>query len=349
MIPVETVVWRERRLVILDQTRLPGEIRHITLTTAEEVWEAINVLRVRGAPAIGVCAAYGVLAALLHANPDNTIHAKAEQKRICEYLAGSRPTAVNLFYALDRMKGCADTVPDTAPATRFLETLESEANAIYAEDMAMCKAIGVHGAPLITEGCGVLTHCNAGGLATSGYGTALAPMYVAKEQGRAFSVYADETRPLMQGARLTAWELYQAGIDVTLICDSMAAVVMRQGRINLVIVGADRIAANGDTANKIGTFAVAALARLHQIPFYVAAPASTFDPNTADGGRIQIELRDPSEITYFMRQTVAPEGVNVYNPAFDITPADLISGFITDQGLLSPPYAQNFAAAFGWK
>ncbi len=348
MAPVQTVVWKERRLIIIDQTLLPAKLAYIALNTPEQVWEAIKVLRVRGAPAIGVCAAYGVLVALLSKGLDATSTAKAEVKRAVAYLAGSRPTAVNLFYALERMARVAANTPDEVPYDALFDALEIEANALYNEDMAMCQAIGEHGAPLIADGCGVLTHCNAGGLATSGYGTALAPMYAAHKQGRAFHVYADETRPLLQGARLTAWELRQAGIDVALICDNMAAVVMREKRIQLVIVGADRIAANGDTANKIGTYGVAALARMHDIPFYIAAPESTFDRHTADGCAIPIEQRSPEEVTHLHGQRIAPAEVAVYNPAFDVTPAALITGFITDKGLVLPPYDQNINTAFSW-
>ncbi len=348
MAPVQTVVWKERCLIIIDQTLLPEELAYITLNTPEQVWEAIKVLRVRGAPAIGVCAAYGVLVALMRIKLDTAISAKAAVKRAVAYLAGARPTAVNLFYALDRMARVAAELPDEMPYEDFFDALEHEANAVYNEDIAMCEAIGAHGAPLITEGCGVLTHCNAGGLATSGHGTALAPMYAAHAQGRAFSVYVDETRPLLQGARLTAWELCQAGIEVTLICDNMAAVVMREGRIQLVVVGADRIAANGDAANKIGTYGVAALAKMHDIPFYIAAPESTFDRHTPEGSAIPIEQRAPDEVTHLHGQRIAPAEVAVYNPAFDVTPAALIAGFITDKGLIRPPYDLNIRAAFSW-
>ncbi|MCK5861394.1 MAG: S-methyl-5-thioribose-1-phosphate isomerase, partial [Candidatus Hydrogenedentes bacterium] len=339
--PTHTLSWKEHKLIIIDQTLLPDTVKYIELTTVPAVWEAIKVLRIRGAPAIGICAAYGVVvAALCDSSPE------AIRKAI-EYLATSRPTAVNLFYALERMKRVLENSDAAASADQLLLLLEAEANQIFEEDVVMCRTLGEHGATLLNEGSGVLTHCNAGGLATSGYGTALAPMYVAHEQGLSFKVYADETRPLLQGARLTAWELSQAGIDVTLICDNMAAQIMREQRIDLVIVGADRIAANGDTANKIGTYGVAMLARAHNIPFYVAAPSSTFDMATPTGESIPIEQRDPDEVTHVQQCNIAPKNINVYNPAFDVTPADLIAGFITDRGFLAPPYTKSITDSIG--
>lgn len=348
MAAIDTLAWQERKLVIIDQTLLPGTLAHIALASAEAVWEAIKKLRIRGAPAIGVCAAYGVVVEVLRQAPATTPLCKALTRETTAYLATSRPTAVNLFYALERMAAAAERVPDGAAAEAFILALEAEAQAIYDEDIAMCRAIGAHGAPLIQDGCGVLTHCNAGGLATSGYGTALAPMYMAQEQDRSFHVYADETRPLLQGARLTAWELHRAGIPVTLICDNMAAVVMREKKVQLVIVGADRIAANGDAANKIGTYGVALLAHAHGIPFYIAAPASTFDKATPSGSDIPIEERNAEEIACWETYRTAPEGIQFYNPAFDVTPASLISGFITDRGLLLPPYDAALPKALGW-
>ncbi len=256
------------------------------------------------------------------------------------YLRTSRPTAVNLFWALDRMDRVAESVRGV-DSSIFLDRLLAEAVAIHDEDRAMCRAIGRHGAELVESGAGILTHCNAGGLATSDYGTALAVVFSAHEQGKLIHVFADETRPLLQGARLTAWELVQRGIPATLICDNMAAQVMKEGKIQMVVVGADRIAANGDAANKIGTYGVALLAKAHNIPFYVAAPSSTFDLSLADGSSIPIEQRDPREITHgFARQT-APEGVEVYNPAFDVTPADLIAGIITERGVIRPVNAET--------
>jgi len=344
---VEPVRWRNGRLTIIDQTLLPAEFVEIDLDTREAVWEAIKQLRVRGAPAIGVCAAYGVLVGLAERAPFPSADAvAAEVARIADYLASSRPTAVNLFWALDRMRR---TAAGRADAESALQRLEAEAVEIYEEDKRRCRAIGEHGAPLIGEGDGVLTHCNAGSLATSAYGTALAAMFRARELGRRFSVHADETRPLLQGARLTAWELMQADIDVTVICDNMAAQVMREGRIQLVIVGADRIAANGDAANKIGTYGVAQLARAHDIPFYVAAPLSTFDAALATGALIPIEERASDEITHGFGKQTAPDGVKVYNPAFDVTPAELIAGIITERGILRPPYGPAIADALAAK
>ena len=327
---------------LIDQTQLPGRLEFRDCRTVEEVWEAIRTLRVRGAPAIGIAAAMGLVVAMQSHADLATYHAKLKQ--VSDYLRTSRPTAVNLFWAIERMETRAFSplsAGGEGPGVRGLSrVLLNEALAIEAEDRAMCLAIGQAGAALIGEGHGVLTHCNAGSLATSAYGTALAVMYAAAEQGRRFRVFADETRPLLQGARLTAWELQQAGIDVTLICDSMAAQVMREGRIQLVIVGADRIAANGDTANKIGTYGVAVLAKAHGIPFYVAAPSSTFDLNIADGTQIPIEQRDGREITEGLGKLIAPAGVAVYNPAFDVTPAGLISAVITERGIIRPPFRE---------
>lgn len=335
----KTVRWENSRLIIIDQTLLPTHCKEITLHTLSDVWEAINTLRVRGAPAIGVCAAFGTLVAIHERKPQSARDLREAFQASAEYLATSRPTAVNLFWALDRMKKKLDALQDDTPGAMSAQ-LEQEALDILQEDQTICRAIGQHGATLIQDRDGVLTHCNAGGLATAGYGTALATMFSAHEQGRQFQVYAGETRPLLQGARLTTWELMNAGIDVTLICDSMAAQVMKEGRIQLVIVGADRIAANGDTANKIGTYGVALLAQAHNIPFYVAAPRSTIDAAIARGEEIPIEQRDPLEITEGFGLKTAPEGTKVYNPAFDVTPAALISGIITEYGILRPPYKE---------
>jgi len=337
-VTVDTVSWEEGALSIIDQTRLPAELRRIELTTLDAVWDAIKQLQVRGAPAIGVCAAFGVLVALQQRAPATLRSARHAVDIAADHLATARPTAVNLFWALDRMRAVTVEGDPDGSAAPLLKALEREARAIFEEDRDVGRRIGEHGATLIAEGCGVLTHCNAGGLATSGRGTALAALFQAHEDGRRFRVYADETRPLLQGARLTAWELQQAGIDVTLICDSMAAQVMREGKIDLVIVGADRVAANGDTANKIGTYGVALLARAHDIPFYVAIPESTLDLSLPDGDAIPIEERDASEVTQSFGRRTAPEGVKVYNPAFDVTPAHLIGGFITETGIVRPPF-----------
>jgi methylthioribose-1-phosphate isomerase len=258
-----------------------------------------------------------------------------------DYLATSRPTAVNLFWALDRMRRVLGAASADSGDADIFSLLEAEAVEILEEDKRLCRAIGEHGAPLISEGDGVLTHCNAGGLATADYGTALAVMFRAHEKGRKFRAFADETRPLLQGARLTAWELQKAGIDVTLICDNMAAQVMKEGRIQLCLVGSDRIAANGDAANKIGTYGVALLAKAHDIPFYVAAPLSTIDPSLATGDEIPIEQRDAEEVTNGFGRRTAPTGIDVYNPAFDVTPASLIAGIVTEIGILRPPYVES--------
>jgi methylthioribose-1-phosphate isomerase len=336
---------------LIDQTLLPTEVQYRDCQTVEEVWEAIKVLRVRGAPAIGVAAAYGIVVGMQHHQEHRTYAARF--KEVADYLRTSRPTAVNLFWAIERIEARANLLIAKLQALRTnsdIATFEAthalleEARAIESEDRAMCRAIGRHGADLVQAGQGILTHCNAGGLATAEYGTALAVMYAAAEQGKTFHVFADETRPLLQGARLTAWELQQAGIDVTLICDNMAAQVMREGRVQMVVVGADRIAANGDTANKIGTYGVAVLARAHGIPFYVAAPSSTFDLRITDGSQIPIEQRDPREITEGMGKIIAPSGVRVYNPAFDVTPAELIAGIITERGVIRPVNAASIAA-----
>ena len=336
---LETLRWKDGRLSILDQTRLPGRVDFIALDTREDVWEAIRALKVRGAPAIGVCAAFGVLVCVRDRQGSPSELTAAVDEAV-EYLGTSRPTAVNLFWALERMRQAVKN-NGTHSAAELYARLEREAQAILDENLALCEAIGKHGAPLIREGDGILTHCNAGPLATTASGTALAPMFQARAEGRHFRVFADETRPLLQGARLTAWELMQAGIEVVLICDNPAGEVMRAGKVAAVIVGADRIAANGDTANKIGTYSVAVLARAHNIPFYVAAPYSTFDFSLPSGEEIPIELRDPSEVTHGFGRATAPEGVQVYSPAFDVTPAELITAFITDRGLLYPPFDKN--------
>lgn len=316
---------------LIDQTLLPTTLTYRDCHTVEDVWEAIKSLRVRGAPAIGVAAAMGVVVGLRDFAKADRASLLKRLHEVCDYLATSRPTAVNLFWALERMKSLAfGTESDT------LQVLLREALAIEEEDRRMCHAIGRHGAPLIVDGSGVLTHCNAGGLATADYGTALAVLYAAHEEGKRFHVFADETRPLLQGSRLTAWELMQHGLDVTLLCDSMAAQVMKEGRIHRVVVGADRIAANGDTANKIGTYGVALLAKAHGIPFHVAAPSSTFDLSLKSGEAIPIEQRDAREITHGFGRQTAPDGVKVYNPAFDVTPANLIASIITEKGVIEP-------------
>jgi methylthioribose-1-phosphate isomerase len=331
------------RLRIIDQTRLPVELVEIDLETAAEACEAIRSLRVRGAPAIGVTAAYGVVLGVRNESTGARSRFDAHLKRVAEELASSRPTAVNLFWALDRMKACALAHPELSPK-EMTERLLEEARAIEREDREMCSAIGRHGAELLQDGQGVLTHCNAGGLATAGDGTALSVMFAAASQGKTIHVYADETRPLLQGARLTAWELKQRNIPVTLICDSMAGWVMKQKKVEAVITGADRIAANGDAANKIGTYSVALLAKAHNIPFYIAAPSSTFDFAIQSGADIPIEERKPEEITHGFGRPTAPEGIHTFNPAFDVTPAELIAAIITERGIIRPVNRETIQA-----
>jgi methylthioribose-1-phosphate isomerase len=322
-------------LFLIDQTLLPVEFRELECRDVETLVEAIKTLRVRGAPAIGVAAAYGVVLGVRPVAGKSETEFFERLRRIVSQLAASRPTAVNLFWALARMEQQAKSLRGRS-TTDIAEALLKEAHEIHEEDRQMCRAIGRHGAELLADGQGVLTHCNAGGLATSDYGTALAVIYSAAESGKTLHVFADETRPLLQGARLTAWELQQRGIDCTLICDSMAAQVMREGRVQAVVTGADRIAANGDTANKIGTYGVALLAKAHNIPFYVAAPSSTFDLSIPDGSKIPIEQRRPEEITHGFGRQTAPDDTPVYNPAFDVTPAELIAAIICERGVIRP-------------
>ncbi len=343
MIP--TVEWKEGAVRLLDQSRLPETVEFLDCRDVEAVAVAIRELKVRGAPAIGVTAAMGVaLGAQTIPATDYDVFAKA-LSTICERLAATRPTAVNLFWAIERMKQKLDALR-AEPVASIKAALMKESQAILEEDIALCKAMGQHGANLIQTGQTVLTHCNAGALATAGYGTALGVIRAAWEQGKKIQVIADETRPVLQGARLTAWELMQDKIPVTLITDNMAGSLMRQGKIHLCVVGADRIAANGDVANKIGTYSVAVLAKAHGIPFYVAAPYSTIDLKTKTGADIPIEQRNPLEVTTIHgSHPVAPTGVAVYNPAFDVTPAELISGIITERGVFKPhELIQRFAS-----
>jgi methylthioribose-1-phosphate isomerase len=347
---LDTLDWigdTEGCLRVIDQTRLPTEFVRMECRRVEEVWEAIKVLRVRGAPAIGIAAAYGVCVGIQTAKGGDPKAFFARLDEVVDYLKTSRPTAVNLFWALDRMRQKARQLCGKLPPAEIAAALLAEARAIHEEDRQMCRAIGRYGAQLLADGQGVLTHCNAGGLATADYGTALAVIFAAVESGKRLSVYADETRPLLQGARLTAWELHQRGIDVTLICDSMAAQVMREGKIQAVIVGADRIAANGDTANKIGTYSLALVAAAHHVPFYVAAPTSTFDLSLASGEEIPIEQRDPREITHGFGRQTAPDGIRVYNPAFDVTPARLIQAILCEKGIIEPVTRERIAQIVG--
>ncbi len=352
MTPIKTIEWIPDappslvpgRIRMVDQTRLPNELVYLETRDLREVWTAIKTLQVRGAPAIGIAAAMGVAAAAQAARASDGRELAAAAARAADYLATSRPTAVNLFWALERMKTLAVREAGRDPSS-LKNLLAGEAVRIWEEDVAMCRAIGAHGAALLKDGQAVLTHCNAGGLATSQFGTALAPVYLAREQGKRIHVFADETRPLLQGARLTVWELMQAGVEVTLICDSMAAQVMKEGRVQLVLVGADRIAANGDAANKIGTYGVAVLAKAHGIPFYVLAPSSTFDLRLASGAEIPIEERGAEEITQGFGRRTAPEKVRVYAPAFDVTPARLITAIICERGVLRPPFKRALQRA----
>ena len=338
--PIATIEWDEGKVKIIDQTRLPGELTYIHCSDVGNVWEAIKNLRVRGAPALGIAAALGVVVGIQDSAATDYDDFRKDLEKVADYLATARPTAVNLFWALERMKTVAEGNRDEK-IPRLKEILLKEALSIIEEDNRECRNIGGNGAELVGDGDAVLTHCNAGGLATAGYGTALALIFTAREQGKNIKVYVDETRPLLQGARLTAWELMQAGIDTTLICDNMAAQVMKEGRVDLVIVGADRIAANGDTANKIGTYGLALLAEAHNIPFYIAAPTSTFDLSLAGGDKIPIEERGAEEITCGFGKRTAPEGVKVYSPAFDVTPARLITAIVTEKGIARPPYEDS--------
>ncbi len=346
---LDTVRWAEGKdgIVILDQTLLPGTVRYITLKTREEIREAIYKLRVRGAPAIGVAAAFGAAVLAGGIRTDDPEVFEEQFLEDCAVLASARPTAVNLFWALDRMKRCLKS-HKTEPVQAIKEQLYREAQAVYDEDVAISRSIGEIGFGLLKKGEGILTHCNAGTLATAKYGTATAPVYIALEhgwKGDDLHVYCDETRPLLQGARLTAFELHEAGVDVTLQCDNMVSSLMKSGKIGIVFVGCDRVARNGDAANKIGTSGVAILAKHYGIPFYVCAPSSTIDPGTAGGRDIPIEFRKDEEVTeLWYRERMAPEGIHVYNPAFDVTDHDLITGIITEKGLCTAPYEKAFTS-----
>ena len=333
------------KLVLLDQTKLPIAEEFLYLDTRQSIFEAIKKLRVRGAPAIGIAAAYGIYVCLSQKEYQSLADMEQDMKELTEYFASSRPTAVNLFWALDRMNKTFTEYrnkPDASQA-EILASLLQESQSIFDEDQEMGKAIGMHGLSLFDKKrqWGVMTHCNAGGLATSGYGTALAPLYLGHEQGYQFKVYSNETRPLLQGSRLTAYELAKGGLDVTVLCDNMVSLVMKEKKIDAVIVGADRIAANGDTANKIGTSGVAILARYYHIPFYVAAPSSTFDVSTETGSDIVIELRDGDEVVNGFGKRTGPKDAQVYNPAFDVTDASLITAIITEKGIIESPNAEK--------
>jgi methylthioribose-1-phosphate isomerase len=351
---IRTIVWQDGSVVMVDQRALPLEERYVTCSDYRQVIAAINDLTIRGAPAIGVAAAMGIALGTLSCNAAarNTFRDTFEE--ICGQFAATRPTARNLFWAIERMRrlgnAALDSVPDERsssdgdPCRAVRALLVAEAVRIGEEDIAINRRLGRHGAALIPEGARILTHCNAGALATAGYGTALGVIRAAREAGVTLHVYVDETRPVLQGARLTAWELLREGIPCTLIADNMAGFVMQQKKVDLVIVGADRIAANGDTANKIGTYGLAVLARAHGIPFYVAAPLSTIDPSLCDGGKIPIEERNPDEVTGLGGARIAPEGMAVWNPAFDITPHEFITAIITEAGVIRPPFREGIAS-----
>jgi methylthioribose-1-phosphate isomerase len=337
--PIVSIRWNgdiDGHLELLDQTLLPTDLEILNIDSVDALYEAIVSLRVRGAPAIGIAAAYGVVIGVQSMLSQSVADAAEETISVCRKLAQSRPTAVNLFWALDRMEKTAQRNRHVVDARSFASQLLREARVIHDEDRQMCHAIGRYGAQLLRSASGVLTHCNTGGLATSEYGTALSAIFTAQDEGHVLHVYADETRPLLQGARLTAWELHARQIPCTLICDSMAAQVMREGRVQAVIVGADRITARGDTANKIGTYGLAVLAKHHNIPFIVAAPTSTFDLSIIGGDSIPIEQRRWDEITHGFGKQTAPAGIGVYNPAFDVTPAELISAIVTERGIIDP-------------
>ncbi|WP_088009010.1 S-methyl-5-thioribose-1-phosphate isomerase [Indiicoccus explosivorum] len=346
-VPV-SVTWQDGRLTILDQQKLPHVTEFIELETIEDVYDAILALNVRGAPAIGITAAYGLALAAARHGTDELDAFEALVRNDAAYLAGSRPTAVNLAWALERLLG---TLPNARSVADAKERLVAEAEAIRAEDEAACRKIGEYGLELLEGKTRIMTICNAGSIATAKYGTALAPFHLGSERGRAFEVFACETRPVYQGSRLTVWELQQSGVDVTLITDSMAAHTIGAKGIEAIIVGADRIAANGDTANKIGTLNLAILAQAFGIPFYVAAPVSTFDLSLENGQDIPIEERKAEELTHFGKAPIAPEATAVYNPAFDVTPSDYITAIITEKGIIEPDFSQNIprllAAAAG--
>ncbi len=341
-----TIDFQEDAIIMVDQRKLPAQEVYVRGRTAPEVAKAIRTMVIRGAPAIGVAAAYGIALGMKRSTAKGTNQFAVEFQKICDLMAATRPTAVNLFWAIDRLKAAfaagaqAGESPDELSAR-----LMREAQAIHDEDVANCRTMGAHGAAIMPDGGRVLTHCNAGALATAGYGSALGVIRAAVEQGKKIAVFADETRPFLQGARLTAWELVRDGINTTVITESMAGPLMRAGEIDVVVVGADRIAANGDTANKIGTYTVAVLAHEHTIPFYVAAPISTVDLNTPTGDAIPIEERDQREVSHLGTARLTPEGAHIRNPAFDVTPHRYITGIITERGILRPPYSESLKAA----
>jgi len=341
-----TIDLQDDVIVMVDQRKLPAQEVYVRCRTAPEVAKAIRTMVIRGAPAIGVAAAYGLALGAKRSTAKGTKQFAVDFQKTCDLMAGTRPTAVNLFWAIDRMKRAfAEGAQAGESPDEIVARLHREAKAIHDEDVANCRTMGGYGAEMVKDGARVLTHCNAGALATAGYGSALGVIRAAVQQGKKVAVFADETRPFMQGARLTAWELVRDGINTTVITESMAGPLMRDGEIDIVVVGADRIAANGDTANKIGTYTVAVLAHEHKIPFYVAAPISTIDLATAEGKLIPIEERDQREVTHFGTSRVTPEGAHTRNPAFDVTPHRYITGIITERGILRPPYTESLKQA----
>src|SRR5438105_11575101 len=340
---IQTLEWTDRGVRFIDQTKLPTEETYVNCTTYQEVADVIRNMVVRGAPAIGVAAAMGIALGVKNSKAENAGELKTEFDQICDAIGKTRPTAVNLFWAIRRMQQKFEMLR-VRPVEQIKHAIIEEAQRMHAEDIAINQEMGRHGAALMPASGGVLTHCNAGALATAGYGTALGVIRAAVEQGKKIHVYADETRPFLQGSRLTAWELVKDGIPTTVISDNMSGAIMRQGKIGAVIVGADRIAANGDVANKIGTYTVAVLAKEHGIPFYVAAPISTVDLETPDGSKIPIEQRNPAEVTHFAGRAVTPVGVQIENPAFDVTPAKLVTAIVTERGIARAPYEQSLAA-----
>ena len=342
-----TIDFQDDAIIMVDQRKLPAQEVYVRCRTAPEVAKAIRTMVIRGAPAIGVAAAYGIALGGRNSTAKGTRQLAVEFQKICDLMAATRPTAVNLFWAIDRMKRAfAAGAQAGESAEELTARLFREAKLIHDEDVASCRAMGAHGAEVVPDRARILTHCNAGALATAGYGSALGVIRAAVEQGKKVAVFADETRPFMQGARLTAWELVRDGINTTVITESMAGPLMRAGEIDLVVVGADRIAANGDTANKIGTYTVAVMAKEHNIPFYVAAPLSTIDLSTADGDRIPIEERDQREVSHLGSSQLTPVGAHIRNPAFDVTPHRYITGIVTERGILRPPYSESLKQAF---
>lgn len=347
--PFPTIEWIgeiDGRIKLIDQTLLPNKLKYVYCDDKESIFHAIKTLMVRGAPAIGIAAAMGTVVGIKNSKSEDFESFFREMKEVTSCLGSSRPTAVNLFWGLKRMEDTAQK-NSHKPVSEIKRILLDEAKTILEEDKAICRKIGENGESLLEDGSCVITHCNAGGLATGDYGTALAIMFAAAENGKKISVYADETRPLLQGSRLTAWELKNAGIDVTLICDNMAAHTMKRKKIDCVIVGADRIAANGDTANKIGTYSLSIIAKEHNVPFYVAAPASTFDLSIASGDEIQIEERNPDEVTKIAGNKIAPDEIKVFNPAFDVTPASNITAIITERGVINSPNKEKIENVIG--